>query len=228
MSTVIPKSSLQFLKDLAKNNHKDWMDENRKVYQSNEKKLKQFYAAVENGLNKNDEISKLKVFRINRDIRFSKDKTPYNVHRSVSFSRAGAHRRGGYYLRIEPGNKSVVAGGFFGPEPADLLRIRKEFEMDASEIRSILADAMFAKAFGGKFDAWDPVKTAPKGFSKEDPNIDLIRLKNFVVTRQFSDKEVIAPNFSEVVIHHFELLRPFFDYMSEVLTTDLNGVSTLD
>ena len=227
MSATVPKSSLEFLRKLAKNNTKEWMDAHRKTYKTSEKALKEFYTEVEKGLNKTDEISKLKVFRINRDIRFSKDKTPYNVHRSVSFSRAGAHRRGGYYLRIEPNNKSVVAGGFFGPEPSDLLRIRKEFEMDASEIRNILAATEFKKAYGGKFEAWGPVKTAPKGFSKEHPNIDLIRLKNFVVTHPFTDAEVTAPDFSEKVVHHFELLRPFFDYMSEVLTTDLNGVSTL-
>lgn len=226
--TTIPKSSFDFLKELAKNNHKDWMDENRKTYQASEKVLKAFYADVQAGLNQNDEIAKLKVFRINRDIRFSKDKTPYNVHRSSSFSRAGAHRRGGYYLRLEPGGKSVVAGGFFNPEPADLKRIRTEFQMDASEIRDILAQPDFSKAYGGKFDAWDPVKTAPKGFSKDDPNIDLIRLKNFFVTHTFTDKEVLSPDFGDKVLHHFELLRPFFDYMSDVLTTDLNGVSLID
>ena len=227
MIPIVPKSSLEFLKKLTKNNHKEWMDENRKEYQSSEKTLKQIYAEVEKGLNKDDEIAKVKVFRINRDIRFSKDKTPYNVHRSASFSRAGAHRRGSYYLRIEPGNKSRMGGGFFGPEPADLLRIRKEFEMDASEIRAILSAPEFKKIFDGEFNARDPVKTAPKGFSKDDPNIDLIRLKSFVVTHSFTDAEVTAPNFAEIVIEHFELLRPFFDYMSELLITDLNGVSTL-
>ncbi|MBV1922924.1 MAG: DUF2461 domain-containing protein, partial [Flavobacteriaceae bacterium] len=130
MSTI-PKNAFKFLNALKKNNHRDWMTEHKKEYLANEKILKAFYASIENSLNETDEISKLKVFRINRDVRFSKDKTPYNVHRSASFSRAGAHRRGGYYLRLEPG-KSAMAGGFFGPEPADLLRIRKEFEMDAS------------------------------------------------------------------------------------------------
>ncbi len=227
MKPAVPKSSLAFLKKLSTNNHKDWMDENRKDYQSSEKSLKQVYAAIEKGLNKTDEISKVKVFRINRDIRFSKDKTPYNVHRSASFIRAGAQRRGSYYLRIEPGNRSMLGGGFFGPEPADLLRIRKEFEIDASAIRAILNAPKFKKVFGGTFNAWNPVKTAPKGFSKEDPNIDLIRLKNFVVTHNFTDAEVLAPTFVEEVIAYFEVLKPFFDYMSEVLTTDLNGVSTI-
>ena len=225
---TIPKSSFNFLNKLAKNNHRDWMTEHKKEYQASEKALKAFYAAIVDGLNETDEIEKLKVFRINRDIRFSKDKTPYNVHRSASFSRAGAHRRGGYYLRLEPGNKSVVAGGFFNPEPKDLKRIRTEFQMDASEIRDILSEPAFAKAYGGKFTPRDPVKTAPKGFDKEDPNIDLIRLKNFFVTHSFTDEEAFAPDFSQKVLKHYKLLRPFFDYMSDVLTTDLNGESLID
>ena len=226
MSITIPKSSFDFLKKLKKNNHREWMQEHKKEYLAGEKDLKAFYAEVESGLTDNDEIAKMKIFRINRDVRFSKDKTPYNVHRSVSFSKAGAQRRGGYYLRLEPGN-SAMAGGFFSPEPADLMRIRKEFEMDSSEIRKVLDQKDFKKAFGG-FNTEYAVKTAPKGFNKEDPNIDLIRLKSYFVVHKFSDAEVYSEDFKDNVVHHFELLRPYFDYMSEVLTTDLNGVSLLD
>jgi uncharacterized protein (TIGR02453 family) len=225
MSAVIPKTSFDFLKKLKQNNHRDWMQENKKEYLGNEKALKIFYAEVEKGLNKTDEIAKQKIFRINRDIRFSKDKTPYNVHRSVSWSRAGAQRRGGYYLRLESGN-TFMAGGFFAPEPADLLRIRKEFEMDPTEIRKILVQKEFHKAFGGFNQAY-AVKTAPKGFSKEDPNIDLIRLKSYFVQHSFTDTEVFASDFKEKLLYHYELLRPYYNYMSEVLTTDLNGVSLL-
>jgi len=225
MSTI-PKSAFEFLKKLKKNNHKDWMTQNKKEYQANEKELKTFYAAVVERLNEKDEIEKTKVFRINRDIRFSKDKTPYNIHRSASFSRSGAHRRGGYYLRLEPGN-SMMAGGFFSPEPKDLLRIRKEFETDDQEIRDILANQEFERAFGG-FDISNQVKTAPKGFNKEHSAIDLIKNKSFFVKHTFTDKEVFAEDFLDNLIHHYELLRPYFDYMSDVLTTDLNGVSLID
>ncbi|WP_299222087.1 DUF2461 domain-containing protein [uncultured Aquimarina sp.] len=225
MSTI-PKSSFEFLKDLKKNNHRDWMQEHKKRYQANEKELKAFYTSVQERLNEHDEIEKLKVFRINRDVRFSKNKTPYNVHRSVSFSRAGAHRRGGYYLRLEPGN-SLMAGGFFSPEPKDLLRIRKEFEMDDQEIREILANSDFKKAFGS-FNTGYQVKTAPKGFNKDHPAIDLIKNKSFFVEHTFSDKEVFSPDFLDKLIYHYELLRPYFDYMSDVLTTDLNGVSLIE
>lgn len=223
---TITTSSFAFLKELKKNNNRDWMTIHKKRYLNNEKQLKVFYSSIENELNKTDEISKLKVFRINRDLRFSKDKTPYNVHRSVSFSRAGAHRRGSYYLRLEPG-QSAMAGGFFAPESPDLLRIRKEFEMDATEIKDILNHKNFKSAFGG-FDTEYAVKTAPRGFNKEDSNIDLIRLKSYFVVHRFTDKEVFSSNFHENVMQHFLLLRPFFNYMSEILTTDLNGVSLLD
>ena len=227
MITAVPRASLAFLKDLKKNNTREWMADHKSRYQDSEKVLKDLYATIKAGLNETDDIEKLKIFRINRDIRFSKDKTPYNVHRSASFSRAGAHRRGGYYLRIEPGNKSVIAGGFFNPETADLKRIRTEFHLDASEIRDILNDSAFAKAFPNGFETTNAVKTAPRDFDKNDPNIDLIKLKSFVVRREFTDREVMKSDFSETVVSHYKLLRPYFNYMSDVLTTDLNGESIL-
>ncbi len=224
----VPETALRFLKKLKENNNREWMTENRQEYLANEKALKDLYASIEEQLNTVDEIEKLKIFRIHRDVRFSKNKTPYNVHRSAGFSRSGASKRGGYYLRIEPNGKSMLGGGFFGPEPADLKRIREEFKMDASEIRDILNESRFKKIYGSAFETRDAVKTAPKGFSKDDPNIDLIRQKSFVVTRTFSDAEVTAPGFDEIVFENFKLLRPFFDYMSDVLTTDVNGVSLID
>ena len=226
MNIIIPKTVFQFLKELKKNNNREWMQEHKSDYLTNEKMLKKFYSEVESGLNQTDKIAKVKIFRINRDLRFTPNKTPYNVHRSASFSREGAQRRGGYYLRLEPGN-SYLAGGFFDPIPTDLLRIRKEFKMDATEIRDILSRQEFQKAFGG-FIPENAVKTAPKGFSTDDENIDLIRLKSFVVRHRFTDKEVFSENFKDLVVAHYRLLRPYFDYMSSVLTTDLNGVSLLE
>lgn len=226
MSISIPKSTFNFLLELRQNNNREWMQEHRKEYLRNEEILKSFYSEVEKGLMKTDEIAKVKIFRINRDLRFRKDKTPYNSHRSVSFSRAGAQRRGGYYFRLDPGN-CYMAGGFFDPERDDLLRIRKEFEIDSSEIRNILNEKDFKNAFGG-FVQTNAVKSAPKGFDKEDENIDLIKLKSFVIKHPFSDEEVQSEDFAESLLHHFRLLRPFFDYMSSVLTTDLNGVSLVD
>ncbi len=119
-----------------------------------------------------------------------------------------------------------MAGGFFEPNSTDLLRIRKEFEMDSTEIRKILKQPAFKKAFGG-FNNENAVKTAPKGFDKENGNIDLIKLKSFFVVHKFTDAEVFSENFQENLNNQYFLLRPFFDYMSEILTTDLNGTSLL-
>ncbi len=226
MSISIPKSLFDFLLELRENNNRDWMQEQKNDYLANENILKCFYSEVEKGLMQTDEIAKVKIFRINRDLRFRKDKTPYNSHRSVSFSRAGEHRRGGYYFRLDPGN-CYMAGGFFEPNKDDLFRIRKEFELDSSEIRNIINEREFKNAFGG-FEQTNSVKSAPNGFNKDDENIDLIKLKSFVVKHSYTDEEVQSEDFAESLLHHFMLLRPFFDYMSSVLTTDLNGVSLLN
>ena len=214
----------KFLKDINANNTREWFAENKARYQAAWEEGKALAADIEKGLNKKDVIEKTKVFRIYRDVRFSKNKAPYKTYFGAGFTRATAARRGGYYLHIEPGG-SFVGGGFWAPNPADLKRIRDEFQMDATEIRKITGTKKFKKIFGEL--QGDGVKTAPKGFSRDDPNIDLIRKKQFVLTRKFSDKEVKSPGFHKEAVKTFEAMRPFFDYMSEVLTTDLNGVSVI-
>ncbi|MEO1261804.1 MAG: DUF2461 domain-containing protein [Bacteroidota bacterium] len=222
---TIQTDTIQFLKTLAENNNRDWFQKNKPVYQQALNNIKEFVAALEEGMNKKDVIEKSKTFRIYRDVRFSKDKSPYKEYFGSSFTRAGASRRGGYYLHIEPGN-TFAGGGFWAPNPADLKRIRDEFAMDDKPIRKIIASKSFKKYFGEL--QGEGVKTAPKGFNKDHPAIDLIRMKQFTVTRQFSDEELLDKNFKKEVLKTFEAMRPYFDYMTEVLTTDLNGVSLLD
>jgi len=218
--------ALIFLNKLKRNNNRDWFNEHKPEFQGIQKDIKKFYEKIRFNLEQNDEIEKLKMFRIYRDVRFSKDKTPYNYHFAGSFSRTGKKLRGGYYLRIRPG-ESFLAGGFWAPNKEDLFRIRKEIEFGDKELRSILSAKEFKHNFGGEL-VGEELKTAPKGFSKDDPAIDLIRKKGFVAVRNFTDKEVLSPNFLSEINRSFTCLRPFFDYMSEVLTTDLNGVSTID
>ncbi len=222
----ISETLFPLLSELKENNNREWFAENKTRFQKEDKALKLFFNEITKSLNTFDEIEKVKIFRIYRDVRFSKDKLPYKTNRSANWIRAGAHRRGSYYLQLEPGN-SFLACGFFQPNPADLLRIRKEFEMDDTEIRQILKQLEFKKAFDG-FDASDQVKTAPKGFDRDHKAIDLIKNKNFFVAHFFSDKEVLSLDFLEKVTHHFQLSQPFFRYMSDVLTTDLNGVSLIE
>lgn len=223
---VITKDVIQFLNRIKKNNNREWFTEHKKEFKSIEVDVKGFYNSLMEELNTHDEIEKLKMFRIYRDVRFSKDKTPYQHHFAGSFSRSGARLRGGYYLRIRPGGESFMACGFWQPEKEDLLRIRKELELDNSEFNKVVNEKAFKKAWGDL--QGEELKTAPKGFDKEHPNIDLIRKKAFVFTHEFTDKEVLAAGFFNDVSARFMAIRPFFNLMGDILTTNLNGESLLD
>ena len=224
MSIQISKEVLRFFNELKKNNNREWFTENKKRFKALEADVKAFYTAIHENLNQHDDIDKMKLFRIYRDVRFSKDKTPYKTHFGGSFHRSKPRLRGGYYLHIASGD-SFLAAGFWEPNPADLMRIRKEFELDSEPMRNILADKQFSNTWGGLVG--DEAKTAPKGFNREDPNIDLIRKQQFIFTKKFSDKELTADDFLLKIDESFRAIRPYFDYMSEVLTTDLNGVSLI-
>jgi len=221
---TITKEALHFLDRLKKNNNRDWFTDHKSEFKRHESDVKDFYTLVLENLKVHDQIDKMKLFRIYRDVRFSKDKTPYKSHFACSFHRMGAENRGGYYVRIKPGD-TFIAAGFWGPEKKDLLRIRKEFEMDASEFREIVNERSFTNLWGEL--QGDTVKTAPRGFDKTHENIDLIRHKQFIFRRDFSDEEVLSPTFLEEIDRSYKAIRPYFDFMSEVLTTDLNGESLL-
>jgi len=223
-TTTITNETLLFLKELENNNNREWFNEHKKVFKSHEASVKEFYGAILKQLNEHDDIEKMKMFRIYRDVRFSHDKTPYKSHFAGSFSRSGAKLRGGYYLRIKPG-ETFIATGFWEPNKEDLLRIRKEIELDATEFRSIIEDSTFKKIWGSL--QGDELKTAPKGFDKAHPDIDLLRKKQFIFVKNFSDKEVLAANFTIQVNNAFKAIRPYFDLMSSILTTNLNGESLL-
>ncbi|WP_136465144.1 DUF2461 domain-containing protein [Flagellimonas onchidii] len=221
----ITQDIFDFLKALAKNNNKEWFEKNKPIFKQHESSVKSFYAGLQEHLNIHDEIEKMKLFRIYRDVRFSKDKTPYKTHFGGSFSRLGARLRGGYYLHLKPGD-SFAAVGFWEPNKEDLFRIRKELEMDAGEFRKVINDKSFKQVWGDLVG--EGVKTAPKGFDKEHPDIDLIRKKQFIFVRKFSDKQVHSADFIKEVDKSFKAVRPYFDLMSDVLTTNLNGESILD
>lgn len=225
MNETIPREVFTFFKGLSKNNNRDWFNENKPEFKELEKEVKQFYNQLYERLNVHDEVDKLKIFRIYRDVRFSKDKTPYKTHFGGSFHRKKPELRGGYYLHIQPNNESFIATGFWEPHKDDLFRIRKEFEMDASEMRAIMNNKKFNSVWGDLVG--DELKTAPKGFDKEHENIDLIRKKMYIFTQKFTDKEVSSQDFLDTVDESFKAIRPFFDYMSDVLTTNLNGESLI-
>lgn len=226
MSSQTLKEALEFLKKLENNNNRDWFNDNKTQFKTIEKNTKAFYNKVLENLNTHDDIDKLKLFRIYRDVRFSKNKLPYKTHFGGAFHRTKPKLRGGYYLHLQPNNESFIATGFWEPAASDLMRIRKEFEIDDSEIREIINNKKL-KAIWGSF-VGDEVKTAPKGFSKHHKAIDLIKKKQYIFVKKFTDKAVLESDFFNTINDAFKTIRPYFDYMSSVLTTDLNGVSLID
>ena len=223
--TAIKKEVLSFFKKLEKNNNREWFEINKPEFKRIEAEVKHFGQKLKEALEATEHIDRVKLFRVYRDVRFSKDKTPYKTHFGISMHREKPCYRGGYYVHLKP-NKNFAAVGFWDPNKEDLLRIRKELELDPSEFRELMHESDFKNTWGNL--EGEEVKTVPKGFSKEDPNIDLIRKKMFLFRKKYSDKEVLSPNFLEQLAQDFRTVRPFLDYMSSVLTTDLNGVSLLD
>ena len=220
----IMKKTFEFLKQLEKNNNREWFASHKEEYESAVRENKVFFNKVHAELQKYDNIKGIHIFRIYRDVRFSKDQMPYKTNFGAGYSRVKPMLRGGYYIHLEPGN-SFVGGGFWGPDAKDLLRIRKEFEISTSEIEKITSDKTFIRYF--KEIQGDAVKTAPRGFDKNHPSIELIRKKQYVVMRKFTDQEVASEGFLKEALLTFLAMRPFFDYMSGVLTTDLNGESLI-
>jgi len=225
---TIPKSSLDFLRQLKENNNKPWFDENKSTYLKELNHIESFAGALLAELSKTDVLEtasgKKSVYRIYRDIRFSKDKTPFKTFWGGSFTRATSARRGGYYFHLEKGN-SFFAGGFWGPNAQDLKRIRSEFAHDATPMQEILQSKSFVETFG--ILQGEQLKTAPKGFDKDHEAIDLLRFKQFLIIKRFNDQEVLSPQFLEQALQTCINMRPFFDYMSEILSTDINGGSVL-
>ena len=222
----LDKTVFTFLKKLEKNNNRDWFAEHKSDYVKAHEHFKAFAEKLNAGMQKQDHIEKMKLFRIYRDVRFSKNKAPYKNSFSGGFSRATKALRGGYYFHLQPGGNSMVGGGFWQPEASDLQRIREEIASDPAPFRKILSSASFKKHFG-QLDG-EQLKTAPKGYPKDHPDIDLLRYKSFIVSKYFTDEEVTSPGFADEILKYFKATRPFFDYMSEVLTTDINGASLLD
>ncbi|WP_207513653.1 DUF2461 domain-containing protein [Longitalea luteola] len=222
---TILQSGFDFLLALKKNNHRDWFNAHKDRYQQEQEQLEIFAEALLRELNKHDVIEtpsgKKSLHRIYRDIRFSKDKTPYKTNWSGNFKRATKYRRGGYYFHLEPGS-SYIAGGFWGPNTQDLKRIRDEIAFDDKPLRKILKNKTFITTFGAL--KGEQVKTTPKGYEAGHEAIDLLRYKQFLLIRHFSDKEVLSDQFLKEASLTFKNMRPFFDYMSEVLTTDTNGL----
>lgn len=227
MASLSP-AVLAYLKKLDSNNNREWFTENKKEYELASAHMESFADELLYGLQQIDDIEtptgKKSLYRIYRDVRFSKDKTPYKKSMSGSFKRATAAKRGGYYFHIEPGT-IMIGGGFWGPNKEDLQLLREQIAQDSQPLRSVLTSQDFKANFGSLLG--EQLKTAPKGFPKDHDEIDLLRYKQFIVRKDFSEKEALSEGFSDKVVEGLAAMIPFFDVMSEYLTTDLNGESII-
>jgi uncharacterized protein (TIGR02453 family) len=223
-SYTIQPSTLRFLKNLSKNNDRDWFNANKEQYHQAHENAISFFDQLILKMSMHDQLETLSgrksLYRIYNDVRFSKDKTPYSGRFAGYLRRSKPMLRGGYYLWIKPGGSSAACG-FGNPNADDLRRIRLDILHNYEDWASLLKLKSIQKNFGDM--QGDCVKTTPRGFPADHPAIGLLRYKQFWFERSFSDEEVLAKDFLNKVNQTFKSIRPFFDYMSNVLTTDLNG-----
>ncbi|HMN06550.1 MAG TPA: DUF2461 domain-containing protein [Flavobacteriales bacterium] len=221
--------TFKFLKDLAKHdNDRDWFEANRPRYQAALENVRAFADALIERMNRHDKIAtangKEAIFRIYSNRRFRPDRPLYKQHMAGGLDRMKPALRGGYYFHIKPG-ECFIGCGFWDPESEDLRRIRMDMLYEYETWNKILRGKNL-RSHWGEMEG-DQLKTAPQGFPKDHPATPLLRFKQLTFSHDFTDKEVMAPGFVDVVNTHFKAIRPWFDHLSEVLTTDDNGESLL-
>ena len=223
---MLSQETLQFLEDLKANNNRDWFLENKKRYEIVKKdyhKMVSDFLDTMKPLDPALELLEVKncTFRINRDIRFSKDKTPYKTHIGVWLSSGSkGQNRAGYYVHIEKGS-SFIAGGFYAPESEDLKKVRKEIAFFYEDLEEILAEKNFKKTFGD-FDRNERslLKNPPRGYEKEHPAIELLKLKSFEASQKFDISEVLEKDFVSKMSKRLIVLKPLNEFINRALTTE--------
>lgn len=219
---MLQSSTLKFLKDLKKNNNKPWFEGHRKQYDVAKADFLLLIEGLINSIGKFDPpIGNLKakdsIFRINRDVRFSKDKSPYKNNMAGYFNRGGKKSNGaGYYLHIEPG-KSMAAGGLWMPMAPDLSKIRQEIDYNFKDWKRITGIAGFKKMFTEGVKSDSVLQRPPKGYDENNPAIELLKMKSFIVTRPFTDAEVQNRNFVKEVSKTFQTMKPMIDFLNGAL-----------
>ena len=214
---------LKFLKDISKNNNREWFEKNKPRYLEAKEGFEDVVGAVLKELVKFDEglagLNPKKLpFRIYRDVRFSKDKRPYKTNMGAGFSpNSKLVQEPGYYLHIEPGNKSFLAGGIYMPDAANLNKVRQEIDYNFDTLKKIINEKKFRKLFDG-FDEFDKLKTAPKGYPKDHALIEWLKLKSFIVSQPFTDKQVTDKKFISTVATACKTIKPLNDFIRESIS----------
>lgn len=217
---MIQKTTIQFLKDLKLNNRKDWFDANRKLYEAAKADYLQLVSHVLKGLVANDATLALLqpkdcTFRINRDVRFSKNKDPYKTNMGAGFSKGGKKMQlAGYYFHCEPG-ASFIAGGLWMPMAPELKKIRQEIDYCLDEFKEIITNKHFVKTFGG-LERGDDVllKRAPKGYEEDNAALEYLKLKSFIVSTPISDANLVSPKLVQLIVDASAQIQPLVHFIN--------------
>lgn len=223
---MMTKEALQFLNDLIANNNTDWMHTNKKRYENYKKDYHHFIASILAEMKPLDtSLEPLEVknctFRINRDIRFSKDKSPYKTNMGVWLTQNKFNKNSpGYYIHYEKGN-CFIAGGVWCPEPLELKKIRKEIAFFYEDLESIVTDKGFQSTFKQiDRDENTVLKKAPKDFDANHPAIEFLKLKSFTASQKIDDNLFTDNNFSQIIAKKLIVLKPLNDFLSRALETE--------
>jgi uncharacterized protein (TIGR02453 family) len=218
---MLQPATIAFIEKLAKNNNKPWFDKNRDNYQAAKEDYEAFVTEVLGGLSAiepafKEQQAKDCVFRIFRDVRFSKDKTPYKAHFGAFFSKGGRKYPGaGYYFHLEPGGKSFVGGGMWMPEAPILKALRQEVDYNFDEFKGIIGDKKFKKLFAGI--EGEKLKTNPQGYTDDNAAIEYLKLKSFTVIAHLSDDDIGSKTLVKKTLDVFTTMRPFIDFLNRAV-----------
>jgi len=221
---MLAASTLQFLKKLDKNNNKAWFDANRKQYEAAKLDFANLTGQVIAQFGKKEPAIALLqpkecVFRINRDVRFSKNKAPYKNNMGASIKAGGKKSLvAGYYIHLEPGGKSFVGGGLYMPDARVVGKIRQEIDYNYAEFIKIVQNKKFVAQYGGlDFSEGMSLVREPKGYEKENPAIAYLKLKSWVATAPLSDTALQDKNLATQLTKAFEYLQPLISFLNEAL-----------
>jgi uncharacterized protein (TIGR02453 family) len=216
---MFTQATLNFLSDLSQNNNREWFTANRPRYDAAKRELENVVGLLLNRVGEFESLPNTQpkdcIFRINRDVRFSKNKDPYKSNLSAAIGPGGRHSgRIDFYFHIQPNGQSLLGAGMWNPTPKQLAAFRQELDFNPARLTDIIQDKNFRAYFP---EIWgESLKKIPKGFSEENPNADLLKRKQLFFMHKFTDEAVTSPDFIENILTGCRLIKPYCDFLNTI------------